>query len=825
MPIVTRLFAFLLVLAVGGCAQLGWKRADVEAPAAPAKSDYEKVTEGATRDDGLFTLWTDDDEATLHVEVPDSLIGREMLVVSRVSRTAEGFQYGGAKTGTQALRWDRQGSHLLLRTVRYASVAADSLPIYQAVRDAQFEPVIARLEIQARGASGGDSTSVVEATDLFTSDVTVFGLPPSVRERYKVRRLDKERSFLARAAAFPRNVEIRSVLTYAAGAPPTNSATGTLSVEMAHSMVLLPDTVMRPRRYDPRVGYFSIGQVDYGLPTQNAERRRYITRWKLEPSDPEAYARGELVEPVEPIVYYIDPSTPVEWREWLKMGVTDWNVAFEAAGFKNAIRAEDPPADDPDWSPEDVRYSVIRYFPSDIQNAYGPHVHDPRSGQILESDIGWFHNVMRLLRNWFFVQTAAVNPDARGTEFREDVMGQLVRFVSAHEVGHTLGLPHNWISSQAYPVDSLRSRTFTDAHGTAPSIMDYARFNYIAQPGDGVRQLMPRVGEYDKWAIEWGYRVFPDAESEEEERRRLQALLEQHADDPALRFGSQTFDPLDPRSQNEDLGDDAVYASELGLANLKRILPNLREWAVDDGEPLGDLQDLYGQVVNQWARYLGHVGRQVGGVTITPRYGGEEGAVYAPVDPAMQRRAVAFLLEHGFQRPDWILDPETIRMVQPAGVAERVRGLQETALDRVLDAARLDRMTEAEWLGDADAYLPSEMLADLRVGLWAETQTGAAIDVSRRVLQRAHLDRLGELLREEPPAFANRISQIQFGYTSLPADRSDVRALARGELQALDADLARAERRYRAGSIERLHIDDARARIAEILDPVRASGE
>ena len=419
----------------------------------------EVVTDDAESDEGLFTVHLEDDGAKLLVQIPDSLFEREMLVVSRLARTTEGYNYGGAKVNTQAVRWQRQGDHVLLRTVRYGSVAADSLPIYRAVRDAQFEPIIARVPVVAVGP---DSASVVvDLTSTFAGDTPVFGIPRGAREQFKVRRLDSDRSFLARAMAFPRNVEVRSVLTYEASEPPENASTGTVSVEMAHSMVLLPDERMRPRRYDPRVGYFSIEQTDYGLPAQRAEERRYITRWKLVPSDEEAYARGELVEPVEPIVYYIDPATPVEWRPYLKQGVEDWNVAFEAAGFRNAIRAADPPEDDPEWSPEDARYSVIRYFPSETQNAYGPHVHDPRTGQILESDIGWYHNVMNLLRNWFFVQTAAVNPDARAPQFREDVMGELVRFVSAHEVGHTLGLPHNWISSTAYPVDSLRSPTFT----------------------------------------------------------------------------------------------------------------------------------------------------------------------------------------------------------------------------------------------------------------------------------------------------------------------------------------------------------------------------
>ncbi|PAP82310.1 zinc-dependent metalloprotease [Rubrivirga sp. SAORIC476] len=813
------------VLLVGGCssAQPVVEPATPATPAASSEDDLkpfsEIVTEDAVSYEGLFDVHLEDDGLKLLYQIPDSLFGREMLIVSRLAKTTEGYQYGGSKVNTQAVRWERQGDFVMLRALRYSSVADSTLPIYRAVRDAQFEPIIARVPVLAIGPDS--SSVVVDMTATFTEDTPMFGLPSGAREQFKVRRLDKDRSYLSRAGAYPRNVEVRSVLTYEASEAPANSSTGVLSVEMAHSMVLLPDTPMRPRRADPRVGYFSIEQTDYGLPAQRAEAREYITRWQLVPSDMEAYARGELVEPVDPIVYYIDPATPEEWREPLKQGVEDWNVAFEAAGFRNAIRAEDPPTDDPDWSPEDARFSVIRYFPSDTQNAYGPHVHDPRTGQILESDIGWYHNVMNLLRNWFFVQTAAVNPLARSPQFRQDVMGELVRFVSAHEVGHTLGLPHNWISSTAYSVDSLRSSTFTATHGTAPSIMDYARFNYVAQPEDGVTQLMPRVGEYDIWAVKWGYTYFPDADSEAEERAMLQAMVAEVRDDPALRYGRQTSDPVDPRSQSEDLGDDAVYASQMGLANLKRIVPRLREWTTEDGETYADLEELYGQVVGQWGRYLGHVSRQVGGVTIDPKMTEEDGVVYAPVDAARQRAAVAFLVDEAFTTPDWLLDTDLLGRIEAGGAADRVLRLQEGALDRLLNPVRLARLAEAEWLyGDA-AYPAAEMMGDLQGGLFAELARGASVDPSRRALQRAYVDRLGDLLTDDGLGVpAARVQQV-YGYRPLSVDRSEVRPLARGGLLALQEAIAAALPRYRAADerAERYHLLDLDARIETLLDP------
>ena len=777
----------------------------------------EVIPDDANTDAGLLT--THFDEEKLFLSIPDSILGREILTVSRASQAPRGLAYGGEKVNTQVLRWERRGNKVMLRVVGYENVAEEDDPVYKAVQNSNFEPIVHAFDIEA--ITEDRAGVVIEATDLFASDVPAFGLPRSAREEYKVRGLDGDRSFVSGVKSFPENTDIETVLTYQAQEPPSNEATGTLSVAMNHSFVLLPEEPMQPRLCDDRVGFFGVERTNYSSDEQRAAEECIIARWRLEPSDPEAYARGELVEPVEPIVYYIDPATPETWRPYLKQGVEDWQAAFERAGFKNAIIAKDPPSaeEDPDFDPADIRYSVIRYFASDIPNAYGPNVHDPRSGEILESDIGWYHNVMNLLRNWYFVQTAAVNPEARGRNFDDDVMGELIRFVSAHEVGHTIGLPHNWGSSYAVPVDSLRSPSYTSTHGTAPSIMDYARFNYVAQPGDGVTNFMPRVGEYDKWSVEFGYRDL-GIDNREDDAQAWDNRIRANADDPVYFYGRQTGTQVDPRSQREDLTNDAVEASRLGIENLKRIIPNLVSWTREDGATYDTLEELYGAVVAQWSRYMGHVGRHVGGIYETPKTYDQDGIVFEPVPAARQQEAMDFLVAEGLQTPTWMLEQDVLRRIEHAGAVERIRGAQVNILALMLEPQRMARIVEVEALASTeDAYGLNAMLTDLREGVWTEVQQGGDVDPFRRNLQRGYLEQMNTLMTETvetpdiPDAYRDYIQR-----TPVTLEQSDIRAAVRSELNTLRGDVQRALSRG-ANEATETHYEDILVRIDMILDP------
>ena len=820
-------FTFLAVLAIScntakkaSATKPDSEQAEAKKPGKDDIQPYSKViTKDAVSDEGLFKVHKLDDK--YFYEIPDSLFEREMLMVTRIAKTASGLGFGGGKQNEQVLRWQKMDKKVVLRVVSYNVTASDSLPIHEAVVNSNFEPVLYTFPIKA--FSKDSTATVIEVTPLFENDIKPLGLPQFRRESLKVSRLESNQSYIESIKSYPLNIETRHVKTYASGRPPSNSSTGTISLEMNNSMVLLPKEPMKRRYFDERVGWFTSSTTDYGLEDQRSRSLTYLDRWRLEvkPEDMEKFKRGELVEPKKQIVYYIDRATPEKWRKYIKQGIEDWQVAFEAAGFKNAIIAKDPPTveEDPDWTPEDVRYSVVRYLASPIPNANGPHVTDPRSGEILESDINWYHNVMSLLRGWFFVQTAAINPDAQSPEFKDEVMGRLIRFVSSHEVGHTLGLPHNMGSSVAYPVEKLRDAAFTKKYGTAPSIMDYARFNYVAQPGDEGVALMPNIGVYDKYAIKWGYRPIPEATTVEQENKILDSWIMEHAGDPMYRFGhQQSGDVVDPSSQTEDLGDDAILASEYGIKNLKRIVPNLIEWTTEPGKDYEDLDEMYGHVISQFNRYMGHVSNNLGGVYEYYKTADQEGAVYTPVPKERQKNSLEFVIDNLFETPEWLIDKNIFNRIEYSGSVERIRSLQVRTLNNILSLGKMARMIENQTLNGNDAYALTDMMDDLRNGVWTELRNGRSIDTYRRNLQRAYIDRLAYLMTAENQD-APRGSSYSKG-TAVNTSQSDIRAIARAELVELQRSIRNGLSRT-SDNLSRIHLQDALERIDLILNPVK----
>ena len=804
--IFTYLFCFLISLNLS--AQKPSAKDESKKPK-KEKTYKDIITKDAITDKGLFDIHKVKEK--YFYEINDSLLGREMLMVTRIAKTASGLGFGGGKQNTQVLRWQIKDNKILLRVVSHNVVASDSLPVNEAVLNSNFEPILYSFKIESKGI---DSTStLIEVTKLFNEDVKPLGFPQSRRKGYKISSLNSEKSFIESIKSYPENIESRHVKTYNSSSPPSNSSTGTISLEINNSMILLPKTPMKRRYFDQRVGWFARSQVDYGLDVQESKSLKYLDRWRLEVKDEdlEKFKNGELVTPKKQIVYYIDRATPLKWRKYLKEGIEDWQVAFEQAGFKDAIIAKDPPTkeEDPEWSPEDVRYSVVRYLASPIPNANGPHVSDPRSGEILESDINWYHNVMTLLRNWFFVQTAAINEDARGVSFDDEVMGRLIRFVSAHEVGHTIGLPHNMGSSSAYPVDSLRSATFTKKYGTAPSIMDYARFNYIAQPEDKGVALMPDIGVYDKHAVRWGYRPIPDAKTAKEEKKTLDKWIRDNENSLMHRFGSAG---IDPSSQTEDLGDDAVKASEYGILNLKRIVPNLTKWTSEDGKDYSDLQTMYGQVLTQFNRYMGHVSSNIGGVYQYYKTYDQEGPVYTHVKKSHQKKCMNFLNDQLFDTPTWMIDNNILNKIEFAGITNRIRSTQSRTLNSILDFGKMARLIENEAINGKTAYTLIDMMSDLKKGIWKELYSNKTIDVYRRNLQLAYLDRISYIMNEEQGSIP---SWARGRVTSVKVSQSDIRTIAVGQLLELRKDIKK--HKNRSDQMTKMHLDMAMAKINKIL--------
>jgi hypothetical protein len=789
------------------------------------------VTERARTDRGGITVHRVDDRWLL--EVPDSLVRRDFLFVTRMAGVPSGltgFTFAGTSVEERLVRWERQSDRLLLRVIQTEAYADDSLPIARSVVSNNVGAILAAFPIMA--FTPDSASVVVDVTDFFAGDTPgISGLTAAQRRQFQVRRLDPARSFVSAVRSFPANLEVRHTQTFEATEPPGDQSSGTITLEMRQSVVLLPKVPMRPRYADDRVGFFSVSRVNYGLDEQKAATQRFIRRWRLEPKDPAAYARGELVEPVKPIVYYIDPATPAKWRPYVRSGIESWAKVFEAAGFRNAVQAKDAPsaAEDPEWDPEDIRYSVVRWTASLVRNAVGPSTSDPRTGEIIESDINWYHNHMRSYRNRLLTETGAANPAARTLDVPESLMGETMHQVIAHEVGHALGLPHNMVASSSYPVDSLRSPTFARVYGVSPSIMDYARQNYVAQPGDGLapKDFIRRLGPFDRFVIDWGYRVLPVA-TPEAERPILNRLLTEQTGPMPYRYLSETLTGIDPRSQTEDVGDDPLRAGAYAIANMKRTLPNLVAWTTKPGEDYDELAELYGEALANWGRYMNHVVALVGGVTVNAKTADEPGTVYSVVPRARQQAAVRFIGDEVFRTPSWLAPDDVLSRIGPQAPNATLAGVQGAILNQLLETRRLARLSLAESAYPGDAYPAASYLSDLRSALWG---AGLSPDANRRALQRQHLLRLAALIAPPPtpapgqagPGGGGRNPNAPTAPLLLQPDvpRSDLPALARGELRAIRAQ-ARVGAAAAPSAMARAHWADVVDRIDIALDTSRS---
>lgn len=794
----------------------------VKPPASPSglKSYSEIITKDAKTSKGLFTTHSVKDK--YYFEVPDSLLGRDILVVNRISKApvnpAKGaVGYPGDQIGENVIQFEKgKDNKLFIRSISYLERSTDTLGMYQSVKNSNIQPIVGSFDIKAvnKDSASQASSSIIELNDFLNSDNDVFFFDADVKKGRGIGNFFKDRSYIDTIRTFPMNVEISTVKTYAQtlpkGYPPTMAdrfPSGPMTYELNTSMVLLPEEPMKARFFDPRVGYFAVRYTDFDSNPQGIDRRSMITRWRLEPKDEdlEKYKKGELVEPKKPIVFYIDPATPKKWLPYLMLGVNDWQKAFEKAGFKNAIYALEAPVDDPTWSIDDARHSAIVYKPSDIPNASGPHVHDPRSGEILETHINWYHNVMLLLRNWYMIQAGPLDEGARQAVFDDELMGQLIRFVSSHEVGHTLGLRHNFGSSATVPVENLRNKEWVEANGHTPSIMDYARFNYVAQPEDGISRdgIFPRIGIYDDWAIQWGYTYLPEFATADDERPYLNKwIIKQLTADKRHTFGTE-IDPNDPRNQSEDLGDNAMLSSTYGLKNLQRIVPNILVWTREPDKGYELAGSIYNEVLGQYSRYMGHVAKNVGGIYTTPRTVEEPGLSKEYVPASTQKEAVLFLNENLFATPQWLIDKD---LIEKAGVSPvtSIEAVQKRTLDRLISKPTLSKMVEDEAYNGANAYTTTQFFNDMKKGVWSELYNGKQTDIYRRNLQKNYILALIDIIKTKDSA-------AKTAYAT-----SDASSIARAQLIDLRKDIRSAINT--SAGVKRQHLQGLLALIDEALD-------
>lgn len=770
------------------------KKAQTEVKAAPAKQNInglkpyaQVITPKAKSSFGFLTIHKVDNN--YFFEIPDSMLNRDILIVNRISKAPTSRQksrvgYPGDILGSKVIRFEnKDNKRILVREYSYRERSENKDGMFQSVRNSNTQPIVANFGIETIKKDSLTRNYVINVSVFLQKENPLFSFDADSKEYIGLLNMVGEGTYIDTLKAFPKNIEISTTVTYQSkkgmsnvGFLETGSPRIPLTYELNSSMVLLPEVPMKARLFDPRVGYFTVGYTDFDSNPQGIEYKKLITRWRLEPKDEAAYLRGELVEPKKPIVIYIDPATPKKWVPYLIQGVNDWQVAFEKAGFKNAIYALEAPTDDPSWSLEDARHSAIVYKPSDIPNASGPHINDPRTGEILETHINWYHNVMSLLRDWYMIQAGTIDEAARKMQLDDELMGQLIRFVSSHEVGHTLGLRHNFGSSHTVPVEKLRDKAWVEANGHTPSIMDYARFNYVAQPEDGITRagIFPRIGIYDKWSIEWGYRWLPQFQTPEDEVAfSNQSIIEKLKTDVRYTFGTES-DPNDPRNQSEDLGDDSMLASLYGIKNLKRIVPQILTWSYEPNKSYAGAGEIYSGVVSQFNRYLGHVTKNVAGIysnSITVEQTDEIAREFVPAN--IQKRAIAFLNEQLFTTPEWLIDRQLMEKAKilPVNV---ICSLQSGVLARLINKNTLDKMSENEILNGKKAYTSAQMFNDLKKVIWSNLGQS---DIYKRNMQKAYVENLINLLDKKRNADKNA-SGKRPAYSEAPA-------IAHGQLTEL----------------------------------------
>jgi len=653
----------------------------------------DSLTNGMKLTEGVINAYTNDDNK-MYFEINKDLLNVEILVVTRLAQIPSGYSAyinAGSKTSEQVIEFQKKNNSINIRQLSFNNVANQEDPINQSVIENNFPPILASFEIKNSGAN----SFLIDVSNYFLNDSPGFNIINSrIKEQYKIGDVDKKRSSIDSARSFPENIEILNTLTFDTKKPPRENKTKTFSFQVNHSFILLPEDRMKIRYYDERVGWFTVNKIDYSSEALKSDSYKLIRRWRLEPKNEEAYLNGELVEPKKQIVYYLDPATPIKWRPYLKKGIEDWNSVFEKAGFKNAIVAKEAPSieEDPDFSPEDIRYSTVRYVASTTRNATGPSVSDPRTGEILESDIIWYHNHLRSYRNRYLLETGAANPKARTLNTPKEEIGEMMRMVISHEIGHALGLPHNMKASSAYPVDSLRSGKFTQKMGIAATIMDYARYNYIAQPGDKNIRFVRQLGPYDDYSIEWGYRYFP-GKNLLQEKEILTKYVDQKSLNPIYMFGSSRGDP---NSQTENIGDDPIKASTYGLKNLKIVANNFMDWIHEPNKDYSDLNEIYDELLGVYSRYIFHVIGIVGGINQTLHNTNQDNIfTYVNVDKAYQMEALSFLDLELWKTPNWLRNKKIISQINNLDGLYKIEKIQERAINSLLSNYRLNKMLSA----------------------------------------------------------------------------------------------------------------------------------